>query len=220
MNGPVLFDLDGTLVDTAADIGRALNTVLREEGRPTLPLAAIRPQISNGSAALIELGFGVRPGEIGFDALCSRLLSCYAETPVAASVLFPGIEDVLQGLESMFRPWGIVTNKTTRLTHPVLQSMGLSDRVACVVCGDTTAHPKPHPAPLLHACTLLGCAPRQTIYVGDARRDIEAAQAARVGRTIVALYGYTGTASGILDWGADAVADSPQALPDLLDVVL
>lgn len=208
----VLFDLDGTLVDSAADIARALNTLLEETGRAALPLETVRPEVSNGSAALIRLAFDLEPGQPGFDALCMRLLSCYAQLPMRESTLFSGILSLLQQLEAEQRPWGIVTNKITRLTWPVLRALNLEARAACVVCGDTTAHCKPHPAPLLHACELLACEPAEAVYVGDAERDIQAGKAAGMGATIVALYGYASDEEQVQQWGADACVQSPQEL--------
>lgn len=213
--GPVLFDLDGTLVDTAADISLALNRTLEQAGREAIPLEEVRPHISNGSAALIELGFGVRPGDKDFDRLCESLLSCYASAPAQASTLFTGMDEVLQSLDDAARLWGIVTNKLTYLTQPLVRALGLEDRAACVVCGDTATHPKPHPAPLLYACEQLGCVPAEAIYVGDARRDVEAGQAAGM-PTVVALYGYLGTQGDPRMWQADAMIQTPVGLLSLL----
>jgi len=209
----VLFDLDGTLADTAPDLGRALNEVLREHGRPPLPLATVRPVVSNGGAALVELAFGVKPGAAEFAALRERFLEHYAAAVARESALFPGIAGLLDGLEALDYRWGVVTNKSAAFTGPVLEALGIARRAACTVSGDTTPHAKPHPEPLLHACRLMRCQPARAVYVGDALRDVEAGRAAGMA-TIVAGWGYVPAGGVAGGWGADALLGSPgEVLP-------
>jgi len=212
----VLFDLDGTLADTAPDLGRALNRLLVEESRPALPLKDIRPAVSLGAAALVQLGFGIEPGTPAFGPLRERFLAHYAADVARDSVLFPGIAGLLDDLERDGYRWGIVTNKSARFTAPLLDALGMAQRAACVVSGDTTPHAKPHPEPLLHACRLLQCDPARTVYVGDARRDVEAGRGAGTA-TVIAAYGYIPAGENVADWGADALIDSPAGLPPWLE---
>jgi phosphoglycolate phosphatase len=207
----VLFDLDGTLADTAPDLGRALNSVLMEQGRAPLPLAAIRPVVSLGGAAMVQLAFGIVPGTTEFAELRERFLAHYGAGVARESALFPGIPLLLENLERAGYRWGIVTNKSGAFTAPLLDALGVAKRAACVVSGDTTPHPKPHPEPLLHACRLMDCEPARAVYVGDAKRDVEAARGAGTA-TIVAAYGYIPSDENIADWGADALIHSPADL--------
>lgn len=207
----VLFDLDGTLADTAPDLGNALNRVLVEHGRPPLPQERIRPAVSLGGAALIKLGFGLEPGAAEFPAIRDRFLELYRGGVAEHSHLFPGMGELLARLEQLDYRWGIVTNKSGWLTAPLLDALELAQRASCVVSGDTTPHAKPHPAPLLHACELLGCRPQQAVYVGDARRDVEAGRSAGTA-TVVAAYGYIPDGEDVRDWGADALIQAPHEL--------
>lgn len=205
----VLFDLDGTLADTAPDLAEALNRLRREEGLPPLSLAEIRPQVSHGSTALIRAGFGLEPGSRRFESLQLRLLDLYRDCLAAATVLFSGMEEVLDGLEADGLRWGVVTNKPDWLTRPLLECLALDRRAACVVSGDTTNNRKPHPEPLYHAASLCGVAPGQCLYVGDAQRDVQAAEAAGM-RTLVARFGYLDPDRDRPEnWGADALVDHP-----------
>jgi len=153
----VLFDLDGTLLDTAPDLAFALNQVLQEQGRPALPLERIRPVVSHGTAGLLRIGFGLRPEDKDFAPLRQRLLDIYQAHLACATQPFPGIEALLAELERAGLRWGVVTNKPGWLTEPLLQQLGLAPRSACIVSGDTTTRRKPDPEPLLHACALAGC---------------------------------------------------------------
>lgn len=207
----VLFDLDGTLADTAPDLGRALNSVLIEHGRQPLPIAAIRPAVSLGGAAMVQLAFGVEPGAPEFAGLRDRFLAHYGAGVARESVLFPGIPSLLERLEHAGYRWGIVTNKSRAFTTPLVGALGVADRAACVVSGDTTPHAKPHPEPLLHACRLMHCDPARTVYVGDAKRDVEAARGAGTAM-IVAAYGYIPPGENAATWGADALIHSPEEL--------
>jgi len=204
----VLFDLDGTLLDTAPDLAAALNATLQLNGRDALPFEYIRPVVSHGGRALIELGFGIDPQNPGFEPLRKQLLDLYEANIATHTSLFPGMAEVLEELERRGIRWGVVTNKPGWLTEPLLDALGLSSRASCVVSGDTLEERKPHPAPLLHACTLAGSQPADTMYVGDAERDIEAGRNAGM-RTLVALFGYLMEHDRPEDWGADALIKQP-----------
>ncbi len=212
----VLFDLDGTLADTAPDLGFALNELLREHGRPPVPYDRIRPQASYGARALLRLGFGITPHDTGYDKLRHRFLDLYAANLCRETRLFPGISELLSALSGRGLNWGIVTNKPAFLTNPLVQALGLADSAACVVSGDTTANSKPHPAPVLYACAQCGSAPASCLFVGDAARDIEAGRSAGM-RTLVAMFGYIGETDDPPGWGADALVPSPDAVLEWLD---
>lgn len=207
----VLFDLDGTLADTAPDLAFALNAVLREQGREPLPFEQIRPVVSHGGLALIKLGFGLEPEDPQFDPLRQRLLDIYRQNIAVHTRLFPGMDTVLEALESSGRKWGVVTNKPGWLTEPLLEQMGLSARAASIVSGDTLPQRKPHPAPMLLACEQTGCQAGECVYVGDAARDIEAGRAAGM-HTLVALFGYIGEQDRPMEWRADSLLRNPVEL--------
>lgn len=209
----VLFDLDGTLADTAADLAFALNAVRQEQGHPLLPFETIRPVVSHGGTALIRLGFNIEPGTAAFETLRLRLLDIYREHLAQHTQLFPGIAELLGAIEQRGMNWGIVTNKPAWLTDPLLEQLGLYARAACVVSGDTVAERKPHPAPMLHACQLAGSEAEQCLYVGDAARDIEAGRRAGM-KTLVALFGYIGEDEQPASWGADGMIAHPAELLD------
>lgn len=204
----VLFDLDGTLVDTAPDMGHALNTLLGEHGREPLTAEAIRPWVSHGSRGLIFLAFGEAPGSARFEAYKTRFLSLYEARICVGSRLFAGMEGVLAALEARHLPWGIVTNKPHYLTLALLDALRLNERAACVVSGDSIAQRKPHPAPLLHACRLLDRRPETSLYIGDAQRDIEAGRQAGMA-TLVALFGYLNELDDPAQWGATGMVAEP-----------
>lgn len=212
----VLFDLDGTLADTAPDLAYALNQVLAEQGQEGLPVERVRPLISLGGRALVELGCGLPREAPSFEALYLRFLSLYQENLATRTELFPEMEAVLAHIEAEHMNWGIVTNKVAFLTVPLVQALGLADRAACVISGDSTPRPKPHPDPLLLACEQTGSHPRQCLYVGDAPRDIVAGRRARI-RTLVALFGYIPTGEDPLQWGADGAITTPIELIRWLD---
>lgn len=214
MVNTVLFDLDGTLVDTAPDLGYTLNQMRQRRGFPPLPAAAIRAQASHGSQGLIRLGFGgVAQDDNAFPALRQEFLDIYTEHLTDTSVLFPGMGELLARLEGLHIGWGVVTNKPAHFTLPLLERLGLLERMVCVVCGDTCRHSKPHPAPMLHACQLAGSAPGDCLYVGDAERDVAAARA--VGMPVmVALYGYLSEDDTPQSWGADGFISHPGELLD------
>lgn len=212
----ILFDLDGTLLDTAPDLGTALNTQRTENKLAPLPQERIRPIVSHGSPALLKLGFGIEPNDSRYAGMRARLLEIYRGCLSQETRLFPGTDLVLRDIEQRGLQWGIVTNKPGALTEPLLQAFNLNQRAACVVSGDTTARRKPHPDQLLHACALTGCSPANSIYVGDAQRDVEAAHAAGM-RALVALYGYIDESEHPADWRADGLLRNPTELLPWLD---
>jgi N-acetyl-D-muramate 6-phosphate phosphatase len=207
----VLFDLDGTLLDTAPDFVLALNALRNAEGLTPLAPAAIRPHVSHGSAALIRAGFGSGLDDKKFEALRLRLLDLYAQVLAQACVPFVGVEEVLVALEARGLPWGIVTNKPGWLTTPLLAALGLGQRAACVISGDSTPRAKPHPEPLLAAASALAIGAADCLYVGDAERDVEAARAAGMA-VLIARYGYIGVDDHPERWGADGSITSARDL--------
>ena len=211
----VLFDLDGTLLDTAPDLAYALNETLREFGCEPLPYDVIRPVVSHGGVALIKLGFGLGPEDDGYVPRRRRLLEIYRANIARETRPFAGMMEVLDTLERQGLNWGVVTNKPAWLTEPLLQELRLYERAATVVSGDTLSECKPHPAPMLHACEFAGSKPHECLYVGDAKRDIEAGHNAGM-RTMIALFGYIGDADDPHDWGADALVETPARILDWL----
>jgi 2-phosphoglycolate phosphatase len=204
----VLFDLDGTLLDTAPDMIVALNILLAQENRAPLPFALARTQVSHGSTGMLRQAFPEIPQGDEFEALRKRFLSLYSQRLAQDTALFAGCDTVLDTLAQMDMTWGIVTNKPAFLTEPLLKSLQLAQRAGCVVSGDTLAERKPHPAPLLHAAQLLALPPQQCIYVGDAQRDVQSARAAGM-QVLLALYGYLGPDDQPDTWQADAQIQSP-----------
>jgi phosphoglycolate phosphatase len=205
----VFFDLDGTLADTAPDLAAALNALRAEHALPPLPLASVRPCVSGGSPALLGLAFGRSdPGDLDYRALRGRFLDLYGERVARETFFFPGIAEVLDALGGSGVPFGVVTNKPARLTHPLLDALGIASRVACVVCGDTLAYRKPHPAPLLHAARLLGREPGGCVFVGDSRDDIAAGRAAGM-TTLLALFGYLAPGEDPAAFGAHGTVSEP-----------
>jgi phosphoglycolate phosphatase len=211
----VLFDLDGTLADTAADLAAAVNKMRRVRGLDLVALDKLRPLASAGARGLIGGAFGKTPDDAGFTALREEFLANYAADICIETTLFPGIPEVLDELASRGVPWGIVTNKAQRLTTPLADQLGLTSIAGCIVCGDTTPHAKPHPAPLLHAAELLAMAPAQLVYVGDDLRDVQAGRAAGM-LTVAAAYGYCGNDLPAIEWQADYVVNSTEELTALL----
>lgn len=211
----VLFDLDGTLADTAPDLAHALNALLREEGRQALPYDQIRVEVSHGSFALINLAFGLSPEDDGFANLRQRLLDLYAADLCRETRVFPGTAELLRTLQKQDINWGVVTNKPAFLTNPLVKQLALEPPPVCVVSGDSTTNRKPHPEPMLHACALTGNRPDQCLYVGDAERDVRAGEDAGM-KTLVALYGYIGENETPENWGADGLVRSPMEILDWL----
>jgi N-acetyl-D-muramate 6-phosphate phosphatase len=207
----VLFDLDGTLVDTAPDLAFALNSLLLEQGQEPLAYEDIRPAASHGSIALLKLGFDLSPEDDNFKSLQQRFIELYQDNIDRETTLFEGMEEVITKLEANNISWGIITNKPAFLTDPLVEKLGLAERAACVVSGDTTAHSKPHPAPMLHACVLINHDPHDCLYIGDAKRDIEAGKNARM-KTITARWGYLSEHDKPENWQADAIIDHPSEI--------
>lgn len=207
----LLFDLDGTLADTAPDLAAALNALLAELGRPPLPFEVIRPHVSHGARALIVLGLGLTPDDAAFAGHHRRFLDFYSGAIAAHTTLFDGMETLLASAEARGIPWGVVTNKPAWLTDPLMAALGLTARAACIVSGDTTAHAKPHPEPMFHASRQVGVPPEACLFVGDAERDIEAARRAGM-RSLVARFGYLGPEDRPETWGADGAIDRPEEI--------
>jgi N-acetyl-D-muramate 6-phosphate phosphatase len=212
----ILFDLDGTLLDTAPDLGTALNIQRAENKLVPIPQERIRPVVSHGSPALLKLGFGIEPNDSRYAGMRVRFLEIYRGCMTRETHLFDGVDQVLLDIERRGLEWGIVTNKPGALTEPLLRAFNLNRRAACVVSGDTTSRRKPHPDQLLHACMLRGCSPGNSIYVGDAQRDVEAAHAAGM-LALVALYGYIDDSERPADWLADGLLAKPVELLTWLD---
>jgi len=214
----VLFDLDGTLLDTARDLANALNELLRQEGLAALPFPQIRNLVSHGSSALVRRGFP-EASDAEFLALRDRLLEIYRGALAVHTVPFDGMLELLARLEHQAVLWGVVTNKPGFLTEPLLEQLGLRRRAGVIVSGDTLAERKPHPLPLLHAARQLGVAPSASAYVGDAERDILAARSAGM-RAVVACFGYIGPEEVPHAWPADAWVHSPHEIYDWLKETL
>ncbi len=208
----VLFDFDGTLADSAPDLGGALNRMRLDRGLPAMPLASVSGHASSGARGLLQVGFDLRPEDPGFEAMREEFLANYRAAICVHTRLFPGIAELLAAIESRGMAWGIVTNKAIGLTTPIVAQLGLAARAGCVVGGDTTPHLKPHPASLLHAAGLIRVPPAECCYVGDDLRDIQAAKAAGM-FSIAVEYGYGGSGSnGPRSWNAGAVIATPLEL--------
>ncbi len=207
----VLFDLDGTLVDTAADLGYALNLQRQRHGLAFLPDEAMRPYASHGSRGLLEIGFGLSPEDQSFEAMRTEYLDLYTEVLTRQPVLFPGMDETLTAIEQHGLQWGIVTNKPRRFTTPIVEALGLSVRAGAVISGDDAPEPKPSPQTLLLACERMQLNPANTIYLGDAKRDVQAGNAAGM-TTLVALFGYLSETDKPQEWGADGYIRQPQDL--------
>jgi 2-phosphoglycolate phosphatase len=214
MNHPidaVLFDLDGTLIDSAPDLAGAANDLRALRGLEALPYEALRPMVGAGARGMVGVAFGVRPGEDGFEPLRDAFLARYAERMLDRTRVFDAVEPVLRTLSAAGVPWGIVTNKVTRYAEPVVRGLGLHARAGVLISGDTTAHAKPHPAPLLEAARRQGREAARCVYVGDDLRDMQAGRAAGMA-TLAAGWGYLGQGEHIDAWGADAVLKEPAQL--------
>jgi phosphoglycolate phosphatase len=210
----VLFDLDGTLADTAGDLGYALNLQRVRRNLDEIPLHLVRPHASAGARGLLRLGFGIDAEHPDYEQMRSEFLDFYAGNLHRTTALFPGVAQTLTELEQRRVRWGIVTNKPSRFTLPLVAALGLSGRSACIVCGDMVSAPKPHPAALLEAAARLAVGPESCVYVGDDERDVIAARAAGMD-SVIALYGYLGSGIPPADWGASAAIASPLQLVSL-----
>jgi N-acetyl-D-muramate 6-phosphate phosphatase len=211
----VLFDLDGTLADTASDLGGALNTLRVAKGMAPMELSLLRPHASAGARGMIKVGLQTEPEHPEFEILRLAFLGAYTACLADTTALFPGMAEVLDALEHAGLKWGVVTNKPHRFTVPVMAGLGLGQRSNVTISGDSTAHAKPHPLPLLTACERLGVSPQRTLYVGDDLRDIQAAQAAGM-PSAAAAWGYLGTAHEVQSWGANVVCNQPKDLLSLI----
>ena len=205
----VLFDLDGTLADTAPDLAAAVNLMRAQRGLTATPYAQLRPTASSGARGLLEAGFAITPEDDSYESMRDEFLLNYATAICQHSSLFDGIAELLKDIESQGLAWGIITNKITRFTTPLVPLLGLGG-AGCIISGDTTAHAKPHPEPLFEAARQLGIAPEECCYLGDDLRDIQAAQAAGM-YSIAATRGYCGQQAP-LSWNADLLLANPADL--------
>jgi phosphoglycolate phosphatase len=211
----VFFDLDGTLADTAPDLVAATNQLLSARNLPLKPYEQLRPCASAGARGLIGGAFGIDTKHPDFIALRDEFFANYEKALCVHSKLFDGMEHLLHQLESAQLPWGIVTNKSERFTNPLIELMGLSQRSASTVSGDTTPHSKPHPEPILHAARIANLDPNKSLYVGDDIRDVIAGKAAGM-KTVAAAYGYCGCEEPPEAWGADFIIHTPQELLQII----
>jgi N-acetyl-D-muramate 6-phosphate phosphatase len=203
----VLFDLDGTLADTAPDMARTVNLMRARRDLAAVPLEQVRPHVSKGARGMICSAFEITPEHADFMALREEFLELYGDNLCVDTRLFPGMDALLESLESRDIAWGVVTNKFERFARPLMTGLGLADRMGVLVGGDTCPRPKPFPDPLLFAAERLGVAPARTLYVGDDVRDVQAARAAGM-PVLVAGYGYLGDGPPAGEWGADAVVQT------------
>jgi len=216
----ILFDLDGTLVDTAHDLGLALNIQRERYGKQGLAHDDIWPVASHGSRGLLALGFGITPADSCYEAMRVEYLDLYESVFTNNAILLPGIAELLETLDSHGIKWGIVTNKPRRFSVDLVKAVKMGDqslhqRSACLVCGDDAPQPKPAPDTLLMACAEAGISPSECIYVGDAERDVLAGKAAGM-KTVVAMFGYIAATDKPVEWGADALINSPDELMDYI----
>lgn len=211
----VLFDLDGTLIDTAPDFIRCLNQLRQLHNLEPLAAEQIRPSVSNGARAMIRVGFGLEPEHDGYVEKHTAFLDLYEAGVAVETTLFEGMDSLLANLEARGIPWGIVTNKPVRFAEPLVQALGLAQRCATLICPDHVSERKPHPEPLFLACQRIGAAPEQAIYVGDHERDIEAGRNAGM-RTIAVRYGYIEQPHAVDLWQADIIVDTVSDLAKLL----
>lgn len=207
ING-ILFDLDGTLLDTSADLAAALNNVLISQKVSPLSVIDIRPAISSGVAGLLNLGLQIKKQDPIFPSLRKQFIDYYTQHICVHTHLFPGVEILINYLQEKKYPWGIVTNKSSALTEHLIKNFLLLSKAKCIIAGDTLKYSKPHPQPLLHACQCIDCLPENCIYVGDAKRDIEAANAAGI-YSLIALYGFIGDKEDVNKWNASAKISTP-----------
>lgn len=211
----VLFDLDGTLIDSAPDLGAAADKMRTDRGLEALPLALYRPMAGAGARGMIAVAFGLMPEDAGFGELREEFFSNYESRMTENTSVFEGVADLIARIDQMGLKWGVVTNKSARFTIPLTKAMPLFKTAKTIISGDTTPHAKPHPAPLLEAARQLELAPGRCIYVGDDERDIVAGRAAGM-PTVAAAYGYLGKTADTGDWKADATITAPGALLNLL----
>ena len=213
----VLFDLDGTLIDSAPDLGAAADKMRTDRGLAPLPLLDYRPMAGAGARGMLGVAFGLTPEHADYDALKEEFFANYEACMTARTYAFAGVAELIAQLDGAGLKWGVVTNKSQRFTLPLTRQMPLFKTAQTIVSGDTTPHAKPHPAPLLEAARQLGLMPGRCVYVGDDERDILAGRAAGM-PTVAAAYGYLGVAADTQGWKADATAASPDAIGKLLNL--
>jgi phosphoglycolate phosphatase len=211
----VLFDLDGTLIDSAPDLAGAVNDMRASRGQPPVPYATLRAEVGSGARGMVGLGFGLGPDDEGFASLRAEFLACYDARKTHQTTVFPAMRPVLAALDRAGLPWGIVTNKAAWLAEPLIATIGGLESAATLVCGDTMPRAKPHPDPLLEAARRMAVAPARCVYIGDDLRDMLAGRAAGM-RTVAAAWGYLGAGAAVTEWQADAIAADPADVPRLL----
>ncbi len=211
----ILFDLDGTLIDSAPDLGAAADKMRTDRGMPALPLENYRHLAGSGARGMLGIAFGITPDHADFAAMREEFFVNYEHCMTERTFAFDGVAELINRLAERNLPWGVVTNKSKRFAEPLTRTMPLFASCSTVICGDTTPHAKPHPAPLLEAARRMGVAPASCLYVGDDERDIVAGRAAAM-RTVAADYGYLGNGNVVADWNADACINHPLALLQLL----
>ncbi|NKI16861.1 HAD-IA family hydrolase [Spongiibacter sp. KMU-166] len=211
----VLFDLDGTLLDTATDFTRVLNGLLNEHQRPLQHYEAVRRRVSDGARAVVNLGFGIDPDHPDFAALLAAFLDRYETQIAVETTLFPGMDAQLRKLEAQGLKWGIVTNKPSRFTEPLLRALDLDGRCGSAICPDHVTHRKPDPEPIYLACKELGVNPKEAVYVGDHRRDIDAGRNAGMA-TIACAFGYISEGESVEDWLPDYIIHHADELETVL----
>jgi phosphoglycolate phosphatase len=213
----VLFDLDGTLIDSAPDLGAAADKMRTDRGLASLPLADYRPMAGAGARGMLGVAFGIAPGHADFENLKEEFFKNYEACMTERTYAFDGVADLIAQLGRAGLKWGVVTNKSERFALPLTRAMPLFQSAQTIVGGDTTPHAKPHPAPLLEAARQIGIAPERCLYVGDDERDIIAGRAAAM-PTVAAAYGYLGAMASTDHWKADATIATPSALMSLLQL--
>ncbi len=211
----ILFDLDGTLIDSAPDLAGAANDLRARQNLPPLPYHQLRPLVGSGARGMLQVALSLAPGDPDFDAKRDEFLQIYAQRMTRETHVFPKVRALLGALQTHQFPWGIVTNKAERFTHPLVQSLTDLATARTVICGDTTPYAKPHPAPLLEAARQMGVTPQNCWYVGDDLRDIQAGQAAGM-KTVAVAWGYLGQGQSICQWNADHAIEQPNELLKLL----
>ena len=214
----ILFDLDGTLIDSAPDLAGATNEMLAHRGLPALPLAVLRSHVGSGARGMLGAAFGCKPGDAEFEALKSEWFERYEPRLLRETKLFDGITPMLDALAAQDLRIGIVTNKAERYAHPVCEALGLTARASAVIGGDSTPHRKPHPAPVLEAARRAGVSPADCVFVGDDERDVLAGRAAGM-LTVAVSWGYVDAGKHFSEWGADHLIDTPAELLQLLQTL-
>ncbi|MGF6211833.1 HAD family hydrolase [Comamonas sp. 4034] len=207
----ILFDLDGTLIDSAPDLGAAADQMRVVRGLPSLPMADYRPFAGSGARGMLRVAFGLHPEDEQFPVMREEFFQNYERRMTQDTTVFDGVSEMLANIVTRQLQWGVVTNKSKRFTEPLSRKMSLFATAGAVVSGDTTPHAKPHPEPLFEAARRIGVAPESCVYVGDDERDILAGKAAGM-YTVAAVYGYLGEKQSVAHWQADDVIESPHEL--------